>query len=198
MQDHSPGVLLGMENLMNQSSAENNNIVTENAELIHRTVMAVAADEYVPELEKVLAQAESNGWTSLVGAIRKVLEGVRDLSQITDLDEEDRTIVSAVLRGIEDPSSLPDLTNVLDPAVAGPSMANMIHDAATGNSLAYEAIKTVGKQMIGTNDDFSRIPDILDTMVTGERREDVLCKGLGAAGTSLVQTILEELKKLES
>ena len=183
---------------MSQLDAGNKDIVRENAELIHRAVMAVAAGEYIPDLEKILTQAESNGWTSLVEATRKILAGERDLLQLTGLDEEDRIIVTAILQGIEDPSSLPDLTNVIDPAVAGPSMANMIHDAATGNSLAHDAIRTVGQKMTGTNDDFSRIPGILDTMVTGERREDVLCKGLGVAGTSLVQSILEELKKLET
>lgn len=182
---------------MSHLDAGNNDIIRENAELIHRTVLAIAADEYIPDLEKILAQAESNGWEDLVKAIRKVLEGERDLLQLTGLDEEDRTIVSAILQGIEDSTSLPDLTNVIDPAIAGPSMANMIHDAATGNSLANEAIRTVSQQMAGTNDDFSRIPDIINLMATGERREEILCRDLGAAGTSLIQAILEELKKLE-
>lgn len=191
---------------MSQSGAVSKDIVRENAELIHRAVMAIAADQYIPDLEKVLAQADLNGWTSLVEAIRKILEGERDLLQLTGLDEEDRTIVTAILEGVEDPSSLPDLTNVIDPGVAGPSMAQMIHDAATGNYAATDAIKALSEQMrstggdfsrILTGGDFSRIPDVINCMVRGERQEEVLCKGLGTAGVSLVQAILEELKKLD-
>ena len=182
---------------MDQLDAENKDVVRENAELIHRAVMAVCADEYIPDLEKLLAQAESNGWTSLVEAIRKIREGERDLLQLTGLDEEDQTIVSAILQGIEDPSSLPDLANVIDPAIAGPSMANMIHDAAAGNYAAIDAVSVVSEQMGSASGDFSQIPDAINRMVTGERREDILCKNMGTAGVSLVQEILGELKKLE-
>ena len=173
-------------------------IIKENAELIHRTVLAVAAEKYIPDLEAVLIQAESNGWVDLVKAIRKILGGERDILQITGLDGEDRAIVSAILEGIKDPSSLPDLTNVIDPAVAGPSMANMIHDAAAGDLEAQKAIEALGEKMAGTNGDFSRIPNTINLMVAGERQEDVLCKDMGAAGTSLIQAILEELKKIRT
>jgi len=182
---------------MRQLNITTRNIVKENAELIHRAVLAVASDEYIPDLEKLLADAESNGWTHLVAAIRRILEGERDLSQQSGLDEEDRAIVSAILHGIEDPTSLPDLAHVIDPAIAGPSMANMIHDASTGNAAARDAIRVVGQQMSGTVGDFSMIPAAINLMVAGERREDVLCKGMGAVGTSLVQAILEDLNKLE-
>jgi hypothetical protein len=172
-------------------------IVSENAELIHRVVMAIAANEYIPDLEKILAQAESNGWTVLVGAIRKILAGERDLLQLAGLDEEDRIISSAILQGIDDPRTLPDLANVIDPAIAGPSMANMICDAASGNAMAIDAIKVVCQKMGGTRGDFQKIPAAINFMMAGERRADVLCKDLEAAGASLVQTILEELKKIE-
>jgi len=185
------------EGLMNQSDTGSKDVVSENTELIHRTVMAIAASEYIPDLENLLEKAESNGWTALVAAIRKILEGERDLSRIAGLDEEDRLIVTAILRGIVDPSSLPDLTNVIDPAVAAPSMAAMIQAAAGGNPEANEAIKLIGEQMVGTNDDFSRIPEIIHRIVIGERRKEVLSEGLGPVGASLVHAILDELGKLE-
>ena len=186
------------EDSMNQSDAENKDVINENVELIHRTVMAVAASEYIPDLEKILEKAELNGWTNLVAAIRGILEGERDISQLGTLDHEDSTIVSAILRGIDDPSSLPDLTHVIDPAVAAPSMAAMIHAAAGGNPEAKEAIEAIGRQMVGTNDDFSRIPQVVNRIVIGERRKEVLIEGLGSAGTSLIQAILDELEKLET
>ncbi len=105
---------------MNQINAGNQDLIQENAELIHRTVLAVSAAEHIPDLEIVLRQAEANGWDALVNAIRKILQGERDLSQLSGLDEEDMTIVSAVLEGIKDPSSLPDLVNIIDPLIAGP------------------------------------------------------------------------------
>ena len=183
---------------MSQLDAAGKDIVRENAELIHRAVMAISADAYRPGLEKILAQAELNGWTNLVDGIRKILAGERDLVQLAGLDEEDRTIVSAILQGIQDPSSLPDLINVIDPVIAGPSMADMIHDAATGNSEAGDAIRVVAQQMGSISGDLSRIPDAINLMVIGERREDVLCMDMGVAGASLVQAILEKLKKLEA
>jgi hypothetical protein len=184
---------------MVQVDAASKDVVTENAELIHRVVMAIAAEEHLPQLQMILAQAEANGWTSLVAAIRRILAGERDLSNLAALDEEDRTIVSAILQGVEDPSSLPDLANTMDPAIAGPSMANMIHDAVTGNNAAISAIAGVSGQMSSAKSgDFSQLPAAIDLMVTGERREEVLCRDMGAAGTSLVHAILEELKKLEA
>lgn len=182
---------------MCQSGAENNDIIKENAELIHRAVLAISAKGYIPGLEKILEQAELNGWECLVGAIRKILKGERDLLQLAGLDEEDQAIVTAILQGIKVPSSLPDLTNTIDAVAAGVSMANMVHDAAAGDSEAIEAIRGVSQQMGGLNGDFSILSGAINLMVNGERREEILCKGMGASGISLVQTILESLKKLE-
>ncbi len=78
------------------------------------------------------------------------LGGQRDLIQLTGLDEEERTIVA----GIEDPLSLRDLTSVIDPDIAGPSMASIIHDAANGNSAALDSIKALSKLMVSTAGDF--------------------------------------------
>ncbi len=76
-------------------------------------------------------------------------------------------------------------------------MANMIFSAAAGNSEALDAIKAVSQQMSMAPGDFSRVPEAMDLMVAGERRVEVLCRDMGTAGVNLVQTVLEELKKLE-
>lgn len=184
---------------MVQSNTANKDIINENVELIHRVVMAIAAEEHLPELQMILAQAEANGWTRLVVAIRKILAGEREMVNLGELDEEDQAIVSAILQGLRDPSSLPDLVNAMNPDTAGPSMANMIHDAAGGSAAAVNAIKAVSAQMGSTESgDFSRLPVAINLMVAGERREEVLCRDMGAAGTSLVHAILQELNKLEA
>ena len=82
-------------------------ILISHSGLIHRVVMHCNQPGSVPDLEQVLGQAEANNWTRLVAAIRSILAGQRDESVLQELDDEDRTIVESILKGLQDPASLP-------------------------------------------------------------------------------------------
>ena len=84
-------------------------ILQSHAGLIHRVVLHCNNPGSIPDLEDVLRQAQENDWTQLVTAIRDIMAGRRDESVLLGLDDEDRVIIEAILRGLQDPSTLPDL-----------------------------------------------------------------------------------------
>ena len=68
-------------------------------------IMAVADREQRQPLEEVLSGREQSGWTKLVAAIRRILEGERDTDTLcADLDYEDSMIIETILAGLADPS----------------------------------------------------------------------------------------------
>jgi tetratricopeptide (TPR) repeat protein len=82
----------------------------KHAPLILGVVMALEDGEQRTHAEEALPTLERNGWTSLVPAIRRVLGGERDADLLCDsLDREDAMIISAILQGLSDPSTLADL-----------------------------------------------------------------------------------------
>ena len=85
------------------------------------------------EFDKALIMSEKNGWGDLVSAIRKILDGQRDTSLANGLDDEDASIVLAILQGLQDPNTLPDPEQKADASQAAPMLAGMIHQAARGD-----------------------------------------------------------------
>ena len=83
-------------------------IVQAHAALIVNVVKACHNPEIVSELEPVLQAAESIGQQDLAAVIRRILNGARDVSLTKGLDDDDMVIVEAILRGLQDPASLPD------------------------------------------------------------------------------------------
>ncbi len=173
-------------------------IMQAHAGLIHRVVMACQNRAIVPDLEDILRQAADNGWTELVAAVRKVLAGQREVSAFRHLDEEDFTIIEAMLRGIQNPATLPDLSTEIDGNMAAPGLAAMIHAARSGNIEALQLVANMATQMMQAGGDMARIAAIVRPLVTGERDADKLCEGMGEAGQKLVLGILRELAKLEA
>lgn len=149
------------------------------------------------ELDPVLTQAEQQGWTELIPRIRRVLDGARDTSLLRGLDEEDTVILTAILTGIQDPSTLPDPEAAADPTQAAPGLAQMIHAAARGDAQALHWLSQMAEQMTRAGGDMARLGGIAKRLVDGERDPARLCKGMGAQGESLVLSLLSELGKLE-
>ncbi|KPV39179.1 hypothetical protein AN478_12950 [Thiohalorhabdus denitrificans] len=172
-------------------------IVHAHAGLIHRVVLASHDRGQVPDLEEVLDQAENNGWVQLVVAVRRILAGARGEDLMHGLDDEDRVVVDAILRGIQDPSTLPDPQAGADPAMAASGLASIIHAAGTGQSEALQWAAQMAEQMYQAGGDMTRLSAIIRPMINGERDRGRLTRGMGEQGRQLVDGILEELAKLE-
>ncbi len=173
-------------------------ILQAHAGLIHRVVMAAQNPELVPDLEQILNQAVENGWTELVDAIRRILAGERDLGAFAHLDEEDGTIVESILRGIQNPDTLPDLNTEIDPDLAAPGIASLVHASRRGNTEALQLIAQMATQMLKAGGDMARLAAIIRPLVQGERDADKLAEGMTEKGQTLVHKIVAELNRLEA
>lgn len=173
-------------------------IIEAHTGLIHRVVMACQNRDQVPDLDEILKQAEDNGWTQLVAAINRILAGKRDESVLNSLDEEDRTIVSSILRGLQNPDTLPDLHTPIDGSMAAPGIAAMVHGARSGNLETLQLLGSMAQQMLQAGGDMARLAGILRPLVQGERDAEKLTEGMGADGQKLVLAILGELAKLDT
>ncbi|MCG6965938.1 MAG: hypothetical protein LJE59_05470 [Chromatiaceae bacterium] len=149
------------------------------------------------QLEGLLSAAVESGWQVLADAVRQFANGRRDLAGIAGLDEEDRVIAEAILRGLQDPLTLPDPQQKADPTLAAPGLAHMIHAAARGNSQALSLVSQMAEQMSRVGGDMSRVAAVIRPLINGERDPDKLCARLDVRGQQLVLQILEELGKMD-
>ena len=182
---------------MAQLPEKQQQILMAHAGLIHRVVMACGNRAQVPDLDKVLFQAEQNDWHALVKAIRRILKGERRLTAFPDLDEEDKLIIESILRGIQNPETLPSLNNDYDPHLAAPGIASMVHTVRGGNVEALQLVSNMAVQMHRAGGDMARLAAIMRPLIEGERDPDKLCEGFTESGQKLVLDILAELAQLE-
>ena len=177
-------------------SSQKQQIVQFHASLIHNVVMACNNRELLPQLEAMLEATASNGWDTLVRAIREVVNGKRDVSVLVGLDDEDSTIIEAILYGIQDPATLPDPAAKPDPGLAAPGLAAMIDAAGKGNPEALLMLANMAEQMVRAGGDMARLGGMMRKLVDGERDADKLAHGMNVQGQELVYSILTELGKL--
>jgi hypothetical protein len=183
-----------MSNLPNR----NEQILQTHASLINMVVQTHHNPQLRPQLNQVLKVSTENGWENLVLRIYKILEGDRSENILKDLDEEDYVIVEAILKGLQDPNTLPDPTqNNANPTMAAPGIAHMLNQASTGNTQALTLLSHMAEQMSQAGGDMARLAAIIKKMIDGERDPEILSKGMGAQGESLVNSILEELGKIQ-
>lgn len=183
---------------MTQLPTRKAQIVQAHAALIVAVVKAVHNPAAAAELEHTLDTARRNGWTDLVKSIHRILKGERDQTLLIGLDEEDTVIIEAILKGVQDPRTLPDPEQKANPIFAAPGLAQMIHRAARGNAQVLNILADMSTQMSGAGGDMAKLGGIMRRMVNGERNADELSKGMSVQGRSLVASILEELGKLEA
>jgi hypothetical protein len=172
-------------------------VAQAHAALIVQVVKTVHDPSLGPELDRLLVTAEQNGWNALVAAIRRLLGGERGESLLRELDDEDGAIMRTILRGLQDPASLPDPGARADATMAAPGLAHMIQQARSGNVQALELLGHMAEQMSRAGGDMARLGGLMRRLVDGERNPDVLCQGMGPQGEQLVNSILEELARLE-
>jgi len=184
---------------MAQIPSRQEQIITAHAALIVKVAITIQNSDLLPDLQHVLKVSEENGWVDLVAAIRRILNGERELAGlVVGLDEEDSTIIEAILRGIQNPETLPNPNAQPDASMAAPGLAAMIMDATRGNAQALELLANMAEQMTGAGGDMARLGGIMRRLVEGERNPEILTKGMSAQGESLVLGLLEELGKLET
>ncbi|UHD18967.1 hypothetical protein LT988_18290 [Thiocapsa bogorovii] len=167
------------------------------ATFIRQVVALTQRPEGQAELEGLLAEAEQQGWSGLVAVLRRIAKGERSPALLSGLDEEDQVIVESVLRGLQDPSSLPDPSQAHDPTLAAPGLAHMIHAART-DPQALVLIGNMADQMSKVGGSMARLAGVVRPLINGERNADQLCRGMDTQTRQLVLEILGELGKLEA
>lgn len=167
------------------------------AEFIRQVVETCAHPDRRAALDAILEQARQHGWENLVSAIRRIAAGERDRGVFAGLDEEDQIIADSVMRGLQDPTSLPDPAQRQDPTLAAPGLAHMIHAAGTGNAQALMLIGNMAEQMSSVGGAMARLAAVIRPMINGERKLDRLSRGMDSQARQLVSDMLEELARLE-
>jgi len=170
-------------------------IVQAHAAFICQAVEFIQRPEAADQLEALLDAAEQNGWQVLAKSIRRIAGGERELARLDGLDDEDRVIVQAILRGLQDPATLPDPQQKADPTLAAPGLAHMISEAGRGNVQALALVSQMAEQMSKVGGDMSRVAAVIRPMINGERDPGKLCSRMDARGQQLVLQILDELGK---
>lgn len=173
-------------------------IIRAHAPLIVQVVKVSQNRALMLELEPVLQAMKQYGQEALVGVLMRIIEGSREPALVGGLDEDDAIIVNAILRGLQDPATLPDPNAQADPTAAAPGLAHMINEAAHGNVNALHTLANMSEQMSGVGGDMARLAAIMRRLIDGERDPEILCKGMGPLGESLVLSILESLAQLDS
>lgn len=171
-------------------------ILAAHAGLVHAVVKTCHNRDLLPQLEQLLKLSEENGWTMLVTTIRRILGGNRDQGVLANLDEEDRVIAEAILRGLQNPETLPDLNAAADPDHAAPGLASMVAAARQGNVEALRALADMATQMRNAGGDMARLASALSQMEQGEDDVEKLSRGMSPPGQKLVEMIIAELKKI--
>ncbi len=172
-------------------------IVQAHAAFICQAVEFIQQPGAESQLDALLNAAAQNGWNALAAAVRLFAAGRRDLNLIAGLDQEDRVVAEAILRGLQDPDTLPDPNQKADPSLAAPGLAGMIHAAGTGNVQALTLISQMAEQMSKVGGDMGRVAAVIRPLINGERDPDKLCDRLDTRGRQLVLQILDELGKLD-
>ncbi len=149
------------------------------------------------DLELLLDTARQNGWAALVSALRRILGGRRDEALLKGLDEEDQVIAEAVMRGLQDPTTLPRADSRPEATAAAPGIAGMVRAAASGDVQALKLIAEMAAQMSRVGGDMGRVAAGIRPLINGERDPERLCKGMTAQGEQLMLSILDELGKLD-
>lgn len=192
-----PHTTLTMHLNSHGNSRKTEQILQTHASLVLAVVQTIHNPELKPHLEQVLQQSAQNGWQDLVSVINKIVAGNRDQALVNGLDEEDAVIVDSILRGLQDPKTLPKTEQTGDATQAAPMFARLIDEARRGNHNSLSILGAMAEQMSNAGGDMASLSAVLKDMIDGERNVDKLCTRMGPQGESLITQILSELAKLD-
>lgn len=182
---------------MKKFPAPEEQIVMTHAAFICQVVELIQSPTRRDDFQALLEFARDNGWTNLVGAIRRIAAGERELGLLKGMDREDRIIAEAIMRGLQNPATLPDSTARPDPEMAAPGLAGMIVAARRGNMQALQLISEMAEQMRRVGGPMARLAAVIRPLINGERDPLTLCRGMDEKTEQMVLAMLEELKKSE-
>jgi len=171
-------------------------VLRVHAGFINTVVDALRDRSRLPELTKQLDAAEQAGWARLGGALRHGGGGRRDPSIRLGLDEEDVILLDAILRGLDNPATLPPLDARPDGSAAAPGLAALIDASARGDAQAMSVLANMAEQMMKAGGDMARLGGVMRRLVNGERDAELLAKGMGPLGRELLISLLDELARL--
>lgn len=172
-------------------------VLQEHASLIHQVVAACESPRLFPGLNAQLHQAEQNGWTALIAAIRRILDGERDVDAFEGLDDEDTIIVVAIVRGIQDRTTLPNPSSLIDASSAGPLIATLIARSRRNEKGASESLAAIEIQLNQAGGDLPLIGSALRRIIAGDYRFDQLFPKMSSDSVEIIRRILAELKNIE-
>ncbi len=188
-----------MELTPKQQPSAQQQIIQMHASLIVLVVQVAQNPANKQQLDDILKVSADNGWTDLVRAINKIIAGDRSANLQQNLDAEDAVIIGAILRGIQNPATLPDPDGQSgDSTMAAPGIAHMIIQANSGNTQALTMLSSMAEQMTMAGGEMRHLGGIIKKLLDGERDLDILCRGMEASGISLVKSILSELTKSQA
>lgn len=166
------------------------------AAFIHALVKACQNAQERLSFEPQIKVLQDQGWDQLAIIAQRILNGDRSESMLHGLDEEDMIIASAVLDGIQNPNTLPDLNAKPRAADAAPGLASIIHAAGSGDAGALNALSVMAQQMSQTGGAMAEIAGAMRPLVNGERDLKVLSRKMRKESRDLLIAILNELGKL--
>ena len=172
-------------------------ILQTHAGLIMSVVQCTQNPEIRSQLDIALKRSAQNGWESLVATVTKILNGSREESLLNNLDDEDKIVVTAILKGIQDPSTLPKPDEQANATMAAPMLAKLVSEASRGDHNAVIMLGGMADQMNAAGGDMASVGAVLKSLIDGERDNDKLCSRVGQQGESLITAILDELSKLD-
>lgn len=182
---------------MKKLPAKEEQVVITHAAFIRQVVELSRIPVRREDFETLLGLAVENGWTKLVAAIRRIVADERELGALNGLDREDRIIAEAIMRGLQNPDTLPDPAARPDPEMAAPGLAGMILAARRGNTEALKLISEMAEQMRRVGGPMARLAAVIRPLINGERDRYRLCKGMDEKTEQMVLAILAELNKSE-
>ncbi|MFT5114970.1 MAG: hypothetical protein ACI8P9_004313 [Parasphingorhabdus sp.] len=178
-------------------SEKKSQILMMHAGFIHGVVDVVHGRRDITDLNTVLNAAQQNGWEDVVRVTRDILNGNRQDNLLNGMDEEDATIIGAILNGLQNPSTLPEISQQTDGSHAAPGLAMMISSAANGDVQALQALSGMAEQMSASGGDMAQVASVIRRLVNGERDHEELAEKMGMKAASLLKSVLSELAKLQ-
>ena len=166
------------------------------APFIHALVKACQNEQERLAFEPQIKVLQDQGWDQLAVVAQRILNGDRSETMLHGLDEEDTIIITSVLDGIRNPSTLPDLNARPKASDAAPGLASIIHAAASGDAGALNALSVMAQQMSQTGGAMAEIASVMRPLVNGERDLKVLSRKMRKESWDLLIGILNELGKL--